>query len=359
VQEGFLPDWIGAGAALAALSAVSYIQFRHTALALVVVLVPLPGAALATWLQAPGLAPAYLCGFFIANVLAARITMKICDGEQISQAIKDAGRGAFSLLLWPGVLCVCIAAAFAALSRDAGGLLTAACVALSCISVLVLPLGARLLAYGGEFVTRANRAWEMRDRRLDGLAFIVQPRWGWAVSGIGLIFAVLGFFGAPQDVRSTPFDVWVLAAMGALFAATAYLATRDLRRAIAFCITMAILFCLARWTDHRLALADRDPWLLLALAALPTLTMAASSAAFARDGDNAAVAMLRSLERLAANIVFFCFGAAASMFVLGPIAGAVLALCGSVAALLVFPALTAAIFDLLPPRISLDAYRVR
>jgi hypothetical protein len=47
------------------------------------------------------------------------------------------------------------------------------------------------------------------------------------------------------------------------------------------------------------------------------------------------------------------------MLALGPIAGAVLALCGSVAALLLFPALTAAIFDLFPPRVSLDAYRAR
>jgi hypothetical protein len=34
-------------------------------------------------------------------------------------------------------------------------------------------------------------------------------------------------------------------------------------------------------------------------------------------------------------------------------------LCGSVAALLVFPALTTAIFDFFPPRVSLDAYRAR
>ncbi|MGN6150154.1 MAG: hypothetical protein ACTHPD_16600 [Rhizomicrobium sp.] len=179
------------------------------------------------------------------------------------------------------------------------------------------------------------------------------------MSGIGLIFTVLGIFGGRPNGQSTPFDAWVLMATAALFVTTTYLATRDLRRTIAFCFTAVVLFCFARWMDQGRVLSGGDFWLALALAAFPALAMAARSAAFARDGDNAAVATLRSFDMFATIIIFFCLGAAVAMLVLGLVPAAVLVLCASFAALLVFPALTAAIFDLFPPRVSLDAYRVR
>jgi hypothetical protein len=230
---------------------------------------------------------------------------------------------------------------------------------LSSLSAFLLPAGARVLGYGGAFVTRANRMREAWDRRLNWLAFIVQPRWGWSVSGIGLIFTVLGLFDGHPNGQFMPFDAWALAVTGALFVTVTYLATRDLRRTVAFCFTAVVLFCFARWMDQGRVLSGSGFWLALALASFPALVMAARSAAFARDGDNAAVAMLRSFDIFAATTIFFCLGAAVAMLVLGLVPGAILMLCASLAALLVFPALTAAIFDLFPPRVSLDAYRVR
>jgi hypothetical protein len=350
---------MGAGVALAALLAISYLQFRHLALALIVVIAPLPGAILANWLQVPGPAPAYLCGFFIANILASQIVAKVCDGEKVSQAAGHASRDAFPFLIWPAILVVCTSAVVPVLLRNASGLMIAGCIVLSSLFAFVLPVGARIPGYGGEFVTHANRTRETWDRGLNWLAFIVQPRWGWSVSGIGLVFAVLGLFSGHPNGQSMPFDVWVLGVTAALFVTITCLATRDLRRMIAFCLTAAVLFCFARWMDQGRMLAGGDFWLALALAALPALAVAARSAAFARDGDNAAVATLRSFDVFAAPISFFCLGAAVVMVVLGLVLEAILVLCGSLVALLVFPALTAAIFDLFPPRVSLDAYRVR
>jgi hypothetical protein len=357
VQGGFLPEGIGAGLTLAILFVLSQAQLRHLGLALAVVFLPLPGAILAAWLGIPEFAPAYLCGFLLANVLAAQIAAKICDEDSPSHAIKDASWGAFPFLIWPAALALCMSVLPPILSGNVRGLLPAGCLALSCISVLVLPPAARILSFDGAFVTRTNRAREAWDRGLNRLTFVVQPRWGWSVSGIGLIFTVLGIFGGA--VQFVPFDGWIAASTAVLFVAVAYLATRDLRRTVALCLSIAILFCVACWTGCRLVLEGRDLWLPFALAAFPALIMASRSAAFARDGDNAAVATLRSFEMLAEITVFFCLGAAIAMLALGPIAGAVLALCGSVAALLLFPALTAAIFDLFPPRVSLDAYRAR
>jgi hypothetical protein len=119
------------------------------------------------------------------------------------------------------------------------------------------------------------------------------------------------------------------------------------------------LACLAFWLCGRLPIGANELLLTVALASLPALLVAGQSTVFARAGDAVIVATLRSFEMLAVPIVFFCAAATLVLCVFGALASAVLILCGGVAGLIVVPALTTAIYDLFPPRVSLDAYRIR
>jgi hypothetical protein len=174
-----------------------------------------------------------------------------------------------------------------------------------------------------------------------------------------LIVAILGFFGANDFGVARPSGLSVLAGEAIVLLATAFLATRDTRRTLAFALAAAVLYCLSLWLGHRLNALDGSDWLVLSLALMPALGMTIRAAAFGREGDNAAVATLRALEFLAASVVIFCAGAAIALLVLDSIADCILVLCGAMAGLVVLPALTTAIFDLFPPRASLDAYRIR
>jgi hypothetical protein len=78
-----------------------------------------------------------------------------------------------------------------------------------------------------------------------------------------------------------------------------------------------------------------------------------------RAGDTVAVATLRSFEQFAVPVVFYSLAATLVLCISGAAAAAILISFGGVAALIVFPALTTAIHDLFPPRVSLDAYRIR
>jgi hypothetical protein len=360
VLGAFLPEWGGAIAALAALFALSYIQLRHIALAFVVVAAPLPGFVLAVALQAPNAALSYIFGFFPAIVLATRIAARVCEGTPANTAAKDELLRLLPLLIWPGLLGVLIAAIPLLAVFASATLMMAGAMALSFGFALAgVPFVARLLPYDGEFIARANRTREARERWLDRLAFVVQPRWGWSVSGIALIFAVLGYFGGMNSDASLPFQPFGLAVSAILFVTTAYLATRDLRRTVALCLTVLVLGCAGYWFCGPLATAESSLPLAVAIGSFPIFLMGAQSAAFARAGDNAAVATLRSSEVFAAAIVVFGVGAALVSLVLGPATDAILIPCGSVAALIAYPALTTMIYDLVPPRVSLDAYRVR
>ena len=344
--------------ALTALLLLAYVQFRHIGLAFIAVFAPLPGGVLASWLGVRDAGQVYLCGFFLATVLASGVSAQICEGEDCKTAAWSVWKDEHGLLIGVSVLAVCMAAIPFVLTWNVASAPIVGAILLSVICAAAILLFTPLLPFGADFVTRANRAREKQERWLDRLSFVVHPRWGWSISGIALIFAILGFFGAEHSATAAH-DVRGLAAGTIAVVAIAYLATRDLRRTLAVIITAAVLYCLSIWIAHRLPVSGSNDWLVFSLVLMPVLGMAIRTSAFGREGDNAAVATLRALELLAASVVFFCAGAGIVLMALDSIAGGILVLCGALAGLVVLPALTTAIFDLLPPRASLDAYRVR
>lgn len=357
-----LPGWIGATVALLILIACAYTQFRHIGLALVAALAPLPGYGVAVALHTPTQPLVYLCGFVASLVLTSVIETRICDGIAPAEAAKRSASEMLPVLIWPIALATCAAIVLPLIEYDFAGLLLPFAVVLCGVSALIFtPLALRVLPYREEFITQANRLRERRERWLDALTFVVQPRWGWSVSGIALIFAVLGFFGGENSAAICLFAaVAVLPViLGGLFAIFAYVATRNMWRAVAFLLTAAVLMCLMVWISARIVPDVREAPLAIALAAMPALILAGQSSVFARMGDTVAVATLRGFERCAVPTIFFCLAATLALCASGAFAAAILVACGGCAALMGFPALTTAIYNLFPPRVSLDAYRVR
>jgi hypothetical protein len=359
VPGAHLPEWLGIAAALGALLLSAWIQFRHMGLALVVVLAPLPGGILASWLGIPEAGQVYLCGVFVSTVLVAGTITRICEGEAIKAAAWPAWKREGWLLTGVSGLAVCTAAIPFALTLNFANLSLAGATLLSVICSATAPPVALLLPFGPDFVAHANRVREKRERWLDRLSFVVQPRWGWSIGGIALIFAVLGFFGADRSAVAMSHNVRGLAAGTIVLILVAGLAMRDLQRILAVVIAAVALFCLSIWAARHPAGSGGKDWLLLSLALMPAMGVAILASAFGREGDNTAVATLRAMEQLAASVAFFCAGAAVALLAVHSIAGCILVLCGAVVALAVLPALITAIFDLFPPRARLDAYRVR
>lgn len=353
MQGAFLPEWIGAGLALLVLFAFSHIQIRHLGLAAIAAFAPLPGYLLGNVLQAPSQPLGYLCGFVIADIILSTVEMEFCSGAPRADATRQAIRNLGAAVIWPLVLAV---AAISAISGFAGMRLAMFVLFCGASALLIALPAARFLPYDEEFIARANRLRERRERWLDGLAFVIQPRWGWSISGIALIFAVLGLFGSP-NFGAFPIMIWTME--GPLFAVIAFAAIRNIRFAIAFLLTAAALISSAVWICGHSPLGATDLVLALAVAVSPAFMTAIQSAKFARAGDAFAVASLRASEQLAIPIFFFSLASSLALVVLGLFASATLITLGGAAALMMFPAITAAVHDLFPPRVSLDAYRIR
>lgn len=352
----FLPEWAGAGLALLVLFAFACIQMRHLGLAAIAALAPLPGYLLGIVLEAPLQPLGYLCGFAVADILLSMVEMQICGGASPADAARQVIRNVGAAVIGPLVLAAAGTAAISTIDGFAGMRLAMLTLLCGASALLIALPAARFLPYDEEFIARANRLRERRERWLDGLAFVVQPRWGWSISGIALIFAVLGLFGG-QNFGTFPIVIWTMECP--LFAVIAFAAIRNIRFAIAFLLTTAALVSLAVWICGRWPLGAMDLALALAVAVLPAFMAAIQSAKFAHTGDAFAVASLRASEQLAIPIIFFSLASSLALIVLGLFTSATLIALGGAAALIMSPAITTAIYDLFPPRVSLDDYRVR
>jgi hypothetical protein len=356
VQGALLPGWIGATVALLLLIAFAYIQFRHISLALVAAFAPLPGYAFAAALHMTAQPLAYLCGFAAAVILGSAIEANACEGNPVA-ASKQATGTLYPILIWPLALALFVAAVLPLTGLDLRAFVPPLAVLLCSASAMIaVPLAARAVSYNEEAIARANRMRETRERWLDLLTFTVQPRWGWSVGGITLIFAVLGFFGGENsDARWPSVSAIAFPLMAAAFAVISYVATRNIRRTVALLLASSVLACVAFWLRGPLS----ELSLAVALASLPALLIMGQIGVFMRAGDAVTVATLRSFEMLAVSIVFFCAAATLALCAFGAFADAVLISCGGITGLIVVPALTTVIYGLFPPRVSLDAYRIR
>jgi hypothetical protein len=340
---------------LVILLAASWMLLRHAVFALLAVLAPLPPSVFA----ASAFPVTYLCGFVVAAILIAGIEAQRSQGT--APALRQAWHELGSSVIWPPVVAAGMAAAFPLVTGHARGLSESVLILASaaCAIVLSFPV-ARLLPFGEQAIIRINRLREARDRWLDVLAFVVQPRWGWSIAGIAMIFATMGYFGganaggawlvAPQ---------WIVPAWIAAGLVLGYAASRDMRRTFAFVLTGFVLVCLSYWAAARLHPSARDWNDAIALSMVPVTITLASAASFARAGDSVAVAGLRAMEQNAIVLIFALLAAWLGSALLAKWMLVCLLPFSAVAAVIVFPALTTAIYDLLPPRVSLDAYKLR
>ena len=358
-----------ASAALAIV--VSYVHLRHLLLAVLVVFSPLAGmmavAPLADPLPMTALLAVYGVGYVVAALVAGDIARRVLDGRDRV----DAARETLLALAAPVFVAALVGAPLlvAWLFRDVRHLgLAAACAipATAASAALFTSFGASLMRFGEAFFTRANRARERREALLRVATIIVVPRWGLSLSGVTLVFAVLGWFGAaPLLDHSTLFAQPALAAgslLGVFLVACAM--TRDWREAAAAVLALGALALFSAWlwgwaVGHPTASAFVDIVVSCATAFLAMLAVAGRSRAYRRDGDDPAVARLRALEDVGAAPWFAALGAAAAtapwIVLHGSTATlAVLFLFAALAALVAQPAIATGLESIVPRRRSLD-----
>ena len=354
-------------------AAVLFAQLRHLPLAIGgAAVAPLPGliaaAVAAKWIAAAHLglltiALAWMLGASVAQLLASEVVLHILEGSSANDAMQRAWRNG-----WPaGIAAIVVGClAVAAAMPDRHGLIQAASTVSSGLSAfLVLPF-ARWLPFGEDFVVRANRLRERRERLFDPLIAVARPRWGFSAGGIALVFAVLAVFGLRQFARfPVPLYVWPVAL--ALLAAASAAVIRDWRATISTVAAMFLTAAIGFWIAARLGLRDvPDIFMALAAGLVPVLALAGHAGRFFHEGDDATIGLARMLTRDAPVAGFAGVLLAAAALAAAPLAGklavvllAVFVFTGA-AALVFQPALTVVIETLFPRKATLEArYRVR
>ncbi len=370
-------------AALAATFAAALVggawHLRHLPLAVLAAAIPLPGLAVAIAF-APGahvapLAFAYLLGFVIADFLSDEIVTRIAQGAvalDAARATLRANGGAAAA----AVLAAAFSAALLVLAGGARRLPLA--VSLADLSagfgaLIALPLAASLLPYGEDFVARANRVRERRQRLSARISVVAEARWGWSVSGIAIVFLVPGIFGT-ATLRIAPAlgnglkIVGPLAALAAFAAAFAGL--RDWRRALAAVLSLPVAGAIGCWGFARAGVVtNAETWLLLAEAlgiGFAMIILLANGAKTVSADEARDAASARAIEQKASAAFFASMVAAVSALSWSlALSGATVTLAFALlftgaAAILFAPALGAAIDSLLPTRSMIaERYKVR
>ena len=346
--------WPGMLIAFVLLIAASWFLVRHAGLAAVTVLSPLPGivlAALGTHHAASFFG--YIPGFMAAGLLAATIAQFAA-----SVPAQSAIRSALSIL-WLAFLAVFLLLVPSAFNRVAAF----TCMAGEVSAVIVTALATMLFSYDEDFVVRINRATEARVREIERLNFLVKPRWGMSIGGVGLVFSVLGFFGAQKDIVAISSSPVLFAAWAVIFAMEVFVVSRNIRRALADILAMVPVALLTIALSGRFAWPTAEILLPLTVGGGPVLFMTASALGFERGGDRWDIATQRGVERFGAAIAVTTMAAAAATLLFewqsGVIECAALFM-GGVAALILQPALTTMLYTLFPKRVTLEeAFRKR
>jgi hypothetical protein len=340
--------WPGLLITLALLVAFAWLLVRHTGLALLTVLAPLPGMGLADLgVHTPPVFSSYVPGFIVAAFLTSVIA-PLAASTPARQAVRETLRA-----LWPALVAIFvlfIPVAFMGALYCSIGVISA---------VAVTAPVAMLLSYDENFVVRINRAGENRLQEMERLAFLTIPRWGMSIGGIALVFCVLGFFGAQASPAAISVHPVLFCATAFVFLAGAFAITRNIRRALAAFLTMAPVVLLTLSLSARLAFPSIGLLVSLAAAAIPVLFMASAARIFERGGDSAETSTGRGIERFGATVAITTVASAAGAILAGfrfqdmVVEGSALLL-GGAAALILQPALTTMLYTLFPRRISLE-----
>jgi hypothetical protein len=352
---------------------LAFVHVRHTGLAVLIALAPLPGLlaagsfAVQSGLSYSGLLAVYGFAYLMSSTLGGDIARRILDAA----APVDAAREALARVLLPAVLCLGAGAALIAswLFRDGRvlGFGAAAELVAAGVSVLVfVPLASAVLPFGELFFVAANRVRERRESVLRIAANVVEPRWAMSLSGAALVMATLGWFGAaPHLAHSALLSQPALWGASALLAFLIAFATgRDWRDALAASLALATLalLCLFLWgrATGRLTVSSFvEMAAVMAAALFLMLQLIARSRAYRVTSDNAAVARLRALEDLGLAPWFGIVGAGAVTLPWIVLHGSIgmlsaMLLLAAAAALLAMPALSTALESVVRRRRSVD-----
>jgi hypothetical protein len=342
---------------------VSFVHLRHVGLAVLAASVPLPGLLIAHGFGAADpltMALCYLPGFACALFMADEIAANVAHGHEQRAVCEEV----FAKSGASGGIGIGIAAiGLVILSLSHGQVALAATLGAGLSAILILPLAASALPFGEDFVTRANRLREWRERMLDPVAAIAQPRWALAATGVGIVFAVLGYFGAHPVLDATEYAIFTALFLSSFIAGFGL--TWEWRRALALPLTLALLILIGMWGLAEIHEIGRlEPLVqILGVCALPLLFLIVEASRHLTD-DAASASSLALSRRGPVTLFFFAACALVALFQMGdPLlvaVAAVMLLFGCIGALLWLPAIAGALETLFPRRSTLEArYRVR
>ncbi len=355
------PETMGAGAILAALCCI--VQTRHTALAVLAAIAPLPGLILAAPVSggpAFGFVPflAYAFGFAVAAMQAETSVARVLDGSEREYPWRSAAAAV-------GLMAVLAALWFwRTPSADAAIQAIVDVAGASATALILVPVGASLLHFDESFVARANRVRERRRRISESVAKATVPRWALSLTGIAFVFLALGWFGArPLFGVLGIASLLRIAASVFIVAVAAERIAGGWREAVAAVLVAAAAALITLWG---MALARRGAYAypgaleVLAFTAFLSFCGGRRAAAFRQLGDDPAVARERAMEESSSGLMFAAAGAVASMlpgifilhrsYAIYPVAMLFAALGGALFA----PAIAAAVEVLLPRRHSVE-----
>lgn len=219
-----------------------------------------------------------------------------------------------------------------------------------------------LFPFSEHAIARANAGREWRERMFDRFFLAMPPRWAFSVTGIALVLSAVAGFGIRDAqvhwMAHAPLDC----AAGLVFAFAAFaVVARDWRMTAALTLTTAFTGILVLW-----ALARCNPLpdlstvgAMVMLSSVPLSVIAARARLYAREGDDTASALAAAVRddgviAIALGAIICAAGLAVTAMsaVLSPVL--VFAVASAFSALLLFPALTVAIYSLFPRYRTVD-----
>lgn len=333
------------------LLALAFVLLRHRALAFVAVAAPFAGVL---WGHAigillggqpatPGLALAFgiVVSFLYADCFIARLLDDVGFRRAASSGVRAALKPMLAgIVLASGVLVMLLRNA----SLSAWALLTAVqCVSAALAGFIMAVSVSAFISPDEDLIAILNRARERQRRAAWHLTFVVEPRWGLSITGIGFVAAVLGYFGAERAMAGASFLLLAVVAI-ALVASLALL--RRWKPAVAIALAITVVALLALWCRAALRLDRFGDDLALAQAIGVGFTLIVG--AYARNGAPA-----DAVEDVSAVLV--AAGLAALLVVVmqsRALAPVLIVASGQLAALLLAPALTTTLEILAPRRRS-------
>jgi len=318
LQGGSLRGAAAVAAGIVLAGIVSWFHTRHIGLAILTALAPLPGLLWAAPISvgsAFGAVPllAYVFAYGLSVMLAQDVLTRALDGSAAEYPHKSAAAAAG--------LAAALGFLWFSHGRHTGAAFQAvADIGFSGGAVLILmPMGEALLHFDENFVARANRTRERRQRWLEKIALVAVPRWGASIAGITLIFTALAWFGAAPAFSFFHFDnaLALAGASAGLVFLIATAAAGGWREGLAATLAVGLVSLMTLWGFAIFERAPREAAVGISLLAATTLFLILCQArcahAYMLAGDHSAVARLRAVEEIGGPQIFAVLGGLAML----------------------------------------------